>query len=81
MLILGSLSQFTYTDWNDYFLKLIVQSNLFCFDNDNIFCLRREMKKLVNTLVLTYEHCQSIRMTGEARPSETEEAERSEVSV
>ena len=76
MLILGSLSQFTYTDCNDYFLKLIIQSNLFHFDND-----KREMKKLINTLVLTYKYCQSMRMTGKARPSETEAAKRSEVSA
>ena len=39
------------------------------------------MKKLINTLVLTYKHGQSMRMTGEARPSETEAAEKSQFSV
>ena len=38
------------------------------------------MKKLIKTLVLTYKHCQFMRMTGEAKPSETEAAE-SELSV
>ena len=37
------------------------------------------MKKLVNTLVLTYKHCQTMRMTGEVRPSKTEAAERSKL--
>ena len=53
MLILGSLFWFTYTDWNDYFLKRITQSNRFCFDNDDIYCLKSAMKKLINTLILT----------------------------
>ena len=38
------------------------------------------MKKLLSTLVLKYKHCQSMRMIGEAKPSEIEAAE-SEVSV
>ena len=38
------------------------------------------MKKLIETLVLSYKHYQSMRMTGEAKPSEAEEAE-SELSV
>ena len=38
------------------------------------------MKKLINTLVLTYRYCQSMRMTGEAKLSETEAAE-SELSA
>ena len=33
------------------------------------------MKKLINSYVLTQKHCQSMRMTGEAKPSETEVAE------
>ena len=40
----------------------------------------REIKKLINTLALTYKHCQSMRMTGEAKPSETEAA-KSELSL
>ena len=39
------------------------------------------MKKQINTLVLTFKHCQSTRTTVEARPSETEAAERSEQSA
>ena len=39
------------------------------------------MKKLINTFVLTYKHFQSMRTTGETRPPETEEAERSELSA
>ena len=39
------------------------------------------MKKLINTISLTYKHCQSIRMIGEARPSKTKAAERSELSA
>ena len=39
------------------------------------------MKKLINTFVLTYKHCQSMRMTGQAKPSETEAAKKSELSV
>ena len=38
------------------------------------------MRKLINILVLTYKHCQSIRMTGEAKPSEKKTA-KSELSV
>ena len=30
---------------------------------------------------MTYKHCQSMKMTGETRPSETEAAEKSELSV
>ena len=45
MFILGSLSGFTYTDWND--------SNLFYFDNVNIHHLRKEMKKLIISLEST----------------------------
>ena len=39
------------------------------------------MKKLINTHVLAYKHCQFMKTTGEARPSETEAAEKSELSV
>ena len=81
MLILRSLSLFTYTHWNDSFIKLKTQSNLFHFDNDDIFCFKGEMMKLIKILVLTYKYCQCMRMTGEARPSETEAAERSELSA
>ena len=38
------------------------------------------MKKLINTLVLTYKHCQSMRKTDEAKPSEADAVE-SELSV
>ena len=38
------------------------------------------MKKLISTLALTYILCQSMRMTGEAKPSEAKAAE-SEFSV
>ena len=37
------------------------------------------MKKLINIFVLTYRYCQSMRMTGKARPSEKEAAKRSEL--
>ena len=56
-------------------IKLIMKSNLFHFDNNDIFLLSREMKKLINNHVLTYKHCQSMKMTGKAKPSETEAAE------
>ena len=75
MLILGSLSLFAYTDWNDSFIKLITQSNLFHLNNNDMYHLRKEMKKLISTLVFTYRYCQSMRMTGEAKPSEAEAAE------
>ena len=70
MLILRSSSQFTFADRVDYFTKLIMQSNLFCFENKGIYHLRRKIKKLTSTIALTYRHCQSIGMTGEAKPSE-----------
>ena len=38
------------------------------------------MKILISTLALIYRHCQSMRMTGEAKPSEAEAA-KSELSV
>ena len=38
------------------------------------------MKKLISTLALTCRHCQSMRMTGEAKPSEAEATE-SELSM
>ena len=39
------------------------------------------MKKLINTLLLIDKYCQSMKMTGEARPSQTETAEKPELSV
>ena len=42
--------------------------------------LRRDMKKLIGTLALTYRCCLSMRMTGEAKPSEGKSPE-SELSV
>ena len=39
------------------------------------------MKQLTNALILTSQHCQSMRMTNEARPSETEAAQKAELSV
>ena len=39
------------------------------------------MKQLTNALVLTSQHCKSVRMTNEARPPEMEAVEMSEFSV
>ena len=39
------------------------------------------MKKLINTLVLTYKYCHCMRMTDKAKLSETEAAESSELST
>ena len=56
-----------FPDRVDYFIKFMIQSNLFCF-------------KLISTLSLTYRHCRSMKITGEAKPSEAEAAE-SELSA
>ena len=71
MLILGSLSLFTFDNGDDYLINLPKQSNLFQFENNKMYCLKREMKKLISTLAMTYRHCQYMRMTGDAKLSKS----------
>ena len=80
MLILGSFSLVTFSDRDDYFMKFMTLGNLFDINNNDICHLRREMKKLIKPLPLTYGYHQFISITGKAKPSETVAA-KSELSV
>ena len=80
MLIVGSSSLFTFDDRDDYFKLLTTQSNVFCFDNNDVYNLRSKMNKLISSLALTYTYCLPLRMTGKAKPSE-EKSQESELST
>ena len=53
---------FTLADINHCFIKLITQSNLFQFSNNDMDHLRKDMKKLINSLASTYRCCLFMRI-------------------
>ena len=57
-----------------------MQTNPFYFENNDIYFLRMEIKKLISTLSLTLQHCHSMKMISKAKPSERK-AEESDLSV
>ena len=53
-----------------------MQTNPFYFENNDIYFLRMEIKKLISTLSLTLQHCHSMKMISEAKPSERKAEEK-----
>ena len=66
MLILGTSCLFIFANRDDYFGMLIMQSKIFQFNDNDMGCLKRDLKTLLSSLVSTYRHCLSMRMSNEA---------------